>query len=145
MKLLLIIAIIVIVLLFLWLVYFAWYLAGGYNADNKCEDEIIKLKREIRWWKNQMHGALKEVNDWKRKFNDMQCKYNKERNRVFECEQNLEAYIQWKKIKWKTIAEKNKENIISLFNEWLTDKEIAKIIGCGRSTIQRAVKKFWLR
>lgn len=138
----------VAIIIIAWIVYiwFEWWVVytinHGMEKDSNRFDELLE---EIEWWKKQTHDTLAEVNDWKRKFNDMQCKYNKERNKVFECEQNLEAYIQWKKVKWKTIAEINKENIISLFNEWLTDKEIAKIIGCGRSTIQRAVKKFWLR
>ena len=138
----------VVIIIIAWIVYiwFEWWVVYTINHDIDRKNENYKeLTDEIEWWKKQTHNTLAEVNDWKRKFNDMQCKYNKERNKVFECEQNLEAYIQWKKVKWKTIDERNKENIISLFNEWLTDKEIAKIIGCWRSTIQRAVKKFWLR
>lgn len=68
---------------------------------------------------------MKELNDWKRKYNDLLLKYNK--------------------VKKETIADKNEENIKSLFNEWLSDKDIAEILGCWKSTIQRAIKKFWLR
>lgn len=118
----------------------------GKSAEKFARSEYIEeLIKKIDWWKNQAHEILNEVNEWKDKYSEMQHMYNKERNKVFECEQNLEAYIQWKKVKYKTIADRNKENIISLFNEWLTDREIAEVIGCGRSTIQRAVKKFWLR
>ena len=48
---------------------------------------------EIEWWKKQTHEALAEINVWKGKFSEMQSKYNKERNRAFEIEQNFEAYI----------------------------------------------------
>lgn len=136
------------IIIIAWIVYvgFEWWVVYTINHEIKTEEENYKeLLKEIEWWKKQTHNTLAEVNDWKDKFSEMQHMYNKERNKVFECEQNLEAYIQWKKIKYKTIADRNKENIISLFNEWLTDKEIAEVIGCGRSTIQRAIKKFWLR
>ena len=138
----------IVIIIIAWIVYiwFEWWVVYTINHEiNTVENKEKELKDEVEWWKKQTHDVLAEVNEWKEKRSEMQQMYNKERNKVFELEQNLEAYVQWKKVKYKTIAERNEENIVSLFNEWLTDKEIAKIIGCGRSTIQRAIKKFWLR
>lgn len=140
----------VVIIILAWIVYiwFEWWVVYTINHDiEKKEKKDDELKDEIEWWKKQTKEALTEVNDWKRKFNDMQCKYNKERNKVFELEQNLEAYLKGKKGRKKreTFADKNEEAIRELFNSWLSDKKIADKLGCGKSTIQRAVKKFWLR
>lgn len=108
------------VVIFIWwvMLYYVWYLAGWFNSDNECEDEITELKKEIKWWERQ-------------------CKMLSEENN------RLKQQLIWSKK--KTIAERNEEDIRTLWNEWLSDKEIAEIIGCGKSTIQRAIKKFWLR
>ena len=145
----------VVIIIIAWIVYiwFEWWVVYTINHDiDRKEENYKELIDEIEWWKKQTHDTLAEVNDWKDKFSEMQHMYNKERNEVAElnhklsiAEKNLDAVVHCRKIPWKTIADKNVDNIISLFNEWLTDKEIAEAIGCWRSTIQRAVKKFWLR
>lgn len=139
----------VVAIIIAWIVYiwFEWWVVYTINHDiKKKEDNQKELLDEIDWWKKQTKEALNEVNEWKGKRDEMQHKYNKERNKVFELEQNLEAYMKWRwKRKKKTIAEKNGENIVALFNEWLSDYWIAKILGCSKSTVQRAIKKWWLR
>ena len=44
-----------------------------------------------------------------------------------------------------TIEETYKQQIVELYKEWKTQKEIAEMLWCGKSTIQRAIKKRWLK
>lgn len=106
---------------FLLGIYYLWFILWWVRSDNICEDEIVELKEEIKRWKNQCKAITNDRDKIKRLLDEM---ISKSKN---------------------TIAEKYEDDIKYRFNEWLSDVQIAKKIWCWKSTIQRAVKKFWLR
>lgn len=149
----------VVIIILAWFVYiwFEWWVVHTINHDIKTKEENYKeLTDEIEWWKKQTHDTLAEVNEWKDKRAEMQHMYNKERNKVFELETKLEEkeaqlFISQTKAenlekeRTMTIAEANKKMIIKMYEDGLSQREIATLIHCNQSTIHRALKKFWLR
>lgn len=135
----------IITLVIFAILFYVWYIIWWYNSDNQCEDEIINLKKEISWWKRQNTYILNENSDLKYRILNLNSdieKANKERD---EYEELLQKYTdRYWPYKW-TIEETYKAQIIQLYKEWKTYKEIASAIGCWKSTIQRAVAKRWLK
>lgn len=137
-----IIAVAIIVILFIWITFFVWYLKGGFDSDNQCEDEIIELKKEIRWWKNQVKAIWEDRDKMKKELNEKIIEKEKAEAELFIKQVKAESLERRNKL---GIAEAHKKMIIQLYKEWHSQKKIAWIIGCGRSTIQRAVQKRWLK
>lgn len=146
MKILIIICIAIIVILFLGLVYFAWYLLGWYNSDNECEDEIAGLKKELIWWKKQCTKAVNELGKTQGDFIVLEQNYER---KIEECNGYVSLLEKYDNRYWpfkERIEEAYKEQIITLYTkEGKTLKEIAESIGCCYSTVQRAVKKWGLK
>lgn len=138
----------IIILIVIWWICFIWFVWWKAYTENRIYNnaiEIEKKEQEIEWWKTQTHEVLKEVNEWKDKYADMQHEKNKLRNECFELKQKLDAYIKWYEWKRPTIAQTKEEEIKYWFNKWLSNKQIWEKVWCSKATIQRATKELWLR
>ena len=103
-------------------------LFGFFMWEIHWEREYEKIVNEKLWWQEQCNLTLKDrarlklENDWYKKI--------------------LESR---KKGDYLWIAEMYEETITEMYKEWKRNSEIAKLIGCSTSTIQRATYKRWLR
>ena len=132
---------VIVIILLLW-VYYIGYLMWWVYSDNQCEDEIAELKDQIDWRQDQARAIADDRTQMKRKFNDKISELNKEMNWYKEL---LEKYDERFGPYKQSIAEMYKQQIIEWYKEWKSCKKIAEEIGCWTSTVQRAVKKRWLK
>jgi len=116
------------------LIYFVGYLVGWYYSDRRSEDEIIKLRKEVSRWKSQVKMVINEMDKLKAK--ETECKWLVELLNKYQ-----DRYWPYK----RTIEETYKEQIITSYKKWKLIREIAEEIWCWKSTIQRAIKKRWLK
>lgn len=145
MNILITIVIAIIVIVFLLFIYYLWFMLWGLRSDNLCEDEIIELHEEIKWWKHQVREIWKDRDNMKKQLSQVQAELE-----VLEIENRwyIELLEKYDERYWPykaTIEETYKARIIELYKEWKTLKEIAEAIGCWKSTVQRAVAKRGLK
>ena len=131
-----------------YLGYVLWsVLEYNHNFDDK--QELIKEKDR---WKDKFNDCLEDLDSVKKELKDAICRNDDlwKQNTLLMNESDvltnkLTKYIlRFGEMK-ETIAMRNQEEIIQYFNEWLSCREIAEKIWCSKSTIQRALKKWWFR
>lgn len=141
---------IVLVVIAGWLIaiWYEWWQVKAYsefsekssNSINEIEflkEQIDKISKERRW---EQHALAQSLGD----LHDEQVKNKNLINENDVLTNKLTQYmLRYGELK-QTIEMEHQEEIIQYFNEWLSYKAIAEKIGCGASTIQRAVKKRWL-
>lgn len=139
---------IIVMLFIVWVLIYMWYVIGDVTTYNRCYDEKVEVLKEKDWWIDKFNDCSEDLRKVKSELKDAIVRNDDLRNQntalVNENDSltnKLTQYmLRFGELK-QTIEMKNQEEIIQYFNEWLSYKDIAEKIGCGASTIQRAVKK----
>ena len=139
---------IIVMLFIVWVLIYMWYVIGDVTTYNRCYDEKVEVLIEKDWWIDKFNDCSEDLRKVKSELKDAIVRNDDLRNQntalINENDSltnKLTQYmLRFGELK-QTIEMKNQEEIIQYFNEWLSYKDIAEKIGCGASTIQRAVKK----
>ena len=146
----------IVVLLIVWLLIYVGYVIWDVQTSNRYFDEKVEILKEKDWWidkfndcsddlkkaKDELKKAIATYDDLLKEHENLLSEYEKVKAQYFIDHVKAETLEKEKKL---TIAEANKKMIIKLHEEKLDQRSIAAIIGCSRSTIQRAYKKRWLK
>lgn len=142
---------VIVVLVIFWTLIYLWYVIGDVHARNQFFEEKKEILKEKDWWVDKFNDSQDDLKSVKKELKDAICRNDdlwnqnevliKENDKLTnELTQYMLRYGELK----QTIEMEHQEEIIQYYNEWLSYKAIAEKIGCGASTIQRAVKKRWL-
>jgi len=142
---------VIVLIVIAWMLIYLWYVIGDVRARCQFYEEKKEILKEKDWWIDKFNDSQDDLKWVKKELKDAICRNNDlwKQNSVLINENDaltnkLTQYtLRYGEIK-QTIEMEHQEEIIQYFNEWLSYKEIAKKIGCGASTIQRAIKKRWL-
>lgn len=144
--------VLIVILLFAWTLVYLWYTIGDVKAQNSFYEEKKEILKEKDWWVDKFNDTQDDLKKVKKELKDAICRNDDlwKQNTLLMNENDvltnkLTKYIlRFGEMK-ETIAMRNQEEIIQYFNEWLSCREIAEKIWCSKSTIQRALKKWWFR
>jgi len=138
----------VVVIVIAWVLLYLGYVIWDVTARNQFFEEKKEILKEKDWWVDKFNDSQDDLKSVKKELKDAICRNDDlwNQNEVLIKENDaltnkLTQYIlRYGELKM-TIEMEHQEEIIQYFNEWLSYKDIAEKIGCGASTIQRAVKK----
>lgn len=139
---------IIVMLFIVWVLIYMWYVIGDVTTYNRCYDEKVEVLIEKDWWIDKFNDCSENLRKVKSELKDAIVRNDDLRNQntaLINENDSLTSKLTQYMLRFgelkQTIEMKNQEEIIQYFNEWLSYKDIAEKIGCGASTIQRAVKK----
>jgi predicted nuclease with TOPRIM domain len=138
----------IVLIVIVWMLIYLWYVIWDAHARNQFFEEKKEILKEKDWWIDKFNDCSEDLKKVKNELKDATCRNNDlwKQNSCLINENDaltnkLTQYtLRYGEIK-QTIEMEHQEEIIQYYNEWLSYKEIAKKIGCGASTIQRAIKK----
>lgn len=137
----------IVVVIIIGLIFYCGYVWGDVSAANHFFDEKKELIKAKDWWQDKCNDALEDLKKTKSALKDAIVRNDDllEQNTALIAENDtltnkLSLNLLWR----QTIEMKYQEEIIDWFNQWISQAEIARKLGCGASTISRAIKKFWL-
>lgn len=141
----------IVLIVIVWMLIYLWYVIGDAHARNQFFEEKKEILKEKDWRIDKFNDCSDDLKSVKKELKDAICRNDDlwNQNSVLINENDtltnkLTQYtLRYGELKM-TIEMEHQEEIIQYFNEWLSYKAIAEKIGCGASTIQRAIKKRWL-
>ena len=137
----------IVVVIIIWLIFYCWYVWWDVTVTNHFLDEKEELRKEIDWWKDKSNEALEDLRKVKNELKDAIIRNDdlwKQNTALINENDSLTNKLSLNLLWKQTIAMKYQEEIIDWYNQWISQKVIAERIGCGASTISRAIKRWWI-
>lgn len=137
----------IVVVIIIGLIFYCWYVWWDVSATNHFFNEKEELGKEIDWWKDKSNEALEDLRKVKKELKDAIVRNDdlwKQNTALIKENDSLTNKLSLNLLWKQTIAMKYQEEIIDWYNQWISQKVIAERIGCGASTISRAIKRWWI-
>ena len=141
----------VIIIVIVWMLIYLWVVIWDARARNEFYKEKKELIKEKDWWIDKFNEVLSDLKSANSKVKDVQeelkdaiCRNNDlwKENEILT--NQINGYLaRFGELKL-TIAQQHQEEIVQYYEEWLSLDKIAEKIWCWRTTIHRAIKKWWL-